>query len=505
MNDPIKKYSSWLLEDKGDKSKKFVQKDGGTKVVFKPIDSESFLIKYRKLAIIDAKQVLIGQPTIVNGTVQKPKGDYLNTGWQQTFDLLVNTTDKGKGPNLELVEALRELGTSKILVYEVSRKLLAPNKIVVTFTIYDKSKFKAPIGAGEKTAIDPDIKTMEASTAAQYAIDNATAAKIRNTVLNLEARVEKLDKEIDNEEGGTGKGAGGEGAGGKGETSTGTDVKDSKTGVSITIKDPVIFKKLRYATANSSIFKIIDKALSKISRFSRQGNADPDIYDNATFKKSEEELEEGKIGDYTITVLSALKKAFGIVTKTERGVVEDYLNQDFANKLADIINAQDINDSVKYILDPFGKYLIEAAIYESVFGLADLLGSQDVLDKFINNLKNFKVITAKKESATATPDDLSKIDYAKLVYGVKDSEDLKKVQKLMIDKLTNTNLKGLSSKWWYANVVTNKTYAGDGDYGGSTRGAVEDLKKGFKLSSGDVNGNTITKELVDRLYAYNDK
>ncbi len=40
----------------------------------------------------------------------------------------------------------------------------------------------------------------------------------------------------------------------------------------------------------------------------------------------------------------------------------DHFSQEFATKLANIINAKDINDSVKYILDPFGKYLIESAI-----------------------------------------------------------------------------------------------------------------------------------------------
>ena len=89
MKDPIKKYNSWLLEDK---SKRFVEKEGATKVVFKPIDDKSFLVKYKKLAVIDAERRLIGQPTIMNdGSVQYPASP--NSGWSQTANLLITSAD----------------------------------------------------------------------------------------------------------------------------------------------------------------------------------------------------------------------------------------------------------------------------------------------------------------------------------------------------------------------------------------------------------------------------
>jgi hypothetical protein len=487
MQHPVKKYHGWLLEEK-DKSRKYKEKEDRAKVVFKPIDDSSFLVKYKRQAIIDGQKRLNGQPTIQGDKVVLPDPAYLNAGWKETLSFLRRATTEGKGPSSELMSQIESVGKTMIAVYEVSRKLLTPNRIVITYSLYKKSDFKPVIA-------DVNITTLDADTAGKYATTPEIAAKIRDRVLNIDSQAEVIAQQIQREEEAAAKDAATKG------DATNVSSNVQSTGEKITVDAEISFEKLRYASSTGDLFKIVNSTISKISKYAKRGDV-KDVSENAAFKKCIEELKNRRMGTYTIAVLSALKKAYGIITEDEYGDPEDRINQQFADKLSNIINAPElkVGESLNYVLDPLGKFLISSKLYETLDNpvtLAELLGGSQILSDFIAALK---VIKTESSTSTSTPEELSKITYP-IKFGTI-SDDVKKVQKLMIDKFKNTGLKQASSQPWYNNVVNSQKYAGDGEYGSSTRGAVEYLKRGFKLASKDVDGNTITKELVDALYSY---
>jgi hypothetical protein len=181
-------------------------------------------------------------------------------------------------------------------------------------------------------------------------------------------------------------------------------------------------------------------------------------------------------------------------------------NQDFADKISEIHNAKDVSESKRtYTLDPLGKFLVEARLYEDggPYGLDDLLGVE-VLAKFKEELK--KPI-AGATASTSTPEELSKIPYP-LKYGIKKNEDLKKVQRLILDKFEKTDLgQALNvdpDKSQYTKFVN--TDRDDGGYGPTVQWAVDTL--GYILAASDSTINTnagkeINKKFVDALYKYN--
>jgi hypothetical protein len=260
----------------------------------------------------------MGQPTIQNDKVVLPDPKYLNSAWKETVAFLQRSTGK-KGPNSDLMDKIESVGKTMIAVYEVSRKLLTPNKIVITYSLYPKSDFK-PLLA------DANIFTLDADTAGKYATTPEVAAKIRDRVLNIDSQAEVIDQQIEREQ----QAAAAEAAkkpGSQADVST----TNQSTGEKIKIEGAgPPFEKLKYLGSKTDLFKVINSTISKIARFSRRGE-DKEVYDTENFKKCEDELDNGRVGNYTIAVLAALKTAYKIPTTDERGRSVHLFNQDFAD------------------------------------------------------------------------------------------------------------------------------------------------------------------------------
>jgi hypothetical protein len=211
------------------------------------------------------------------------------------------------------------------------------------------------------------------------------------------------------------------------------------------------------------------------------------------------------MGTYTISVLSALKKAYGIPTEDEYGDPEDKINQQFADKLSNIINAPElkVGESLNYVLDPLGKFLISNKLYETLDNpvtLAELLGGSQILSDFIAALKGIKV---ESSTSTSAPAELKDINYSDIKYGAKKDANLKAVQTFIIKKLRETDIgpgiKGIDAAT-YNKFISD---GADGGYGPTVNAMIYYLKSGFKLA--DTNGKTITKELIDKLSAHTKK
>jgi hypothetical protein len=496
MNYPIKKYHGWLLEEEKDKSRKYKEIKAHAKVVFKPIDDTAFLVKYKNQAALDANKNLAGQPGIKNDKILKPDKKYLNDGWDQTVKFLERAVEAGKGPDSSLMEKIRDVGTAMIAVYQVSRKLLTYNKIVVTYTLYPKSDFQDLLK-------DPDIKALDATTAGKYAINDTTAAKIRNRVLNIDSKAEVKAQQIELEQK-----AEDEKKINTGEP--GVTTTQQTTGKKLTIARDIPFTDLKFADPKGKIFPIIKEVIFQISRYAHRVT-EKGIIANPAFKESISELKSNRIGNATIGVLSALKKTDSTFnTVNDAGEPEDMLNQTLLSEFERIINAPSLKTESKgYTLDPLGKFLIESKVYEDgpdIVTLADLIGSKDRLAEFIKLLKEIKIETS---GSTSTSTDLTNVKYP-IKYGVKDNEDLKKVQRLILKKLAETSLGPTVEK--ADNVAYNafvNTWKDDGDYGTTTTKIINVLAAGLGVHYGvtiEVNGGaSITQDFVNKLSNYNVK
>jgi hypothetical protein len=464
-NYKVKRYENWLVEDKT----KVVKKGGESKLVYKKIDDNSFLIKYIRQPIIntDTKR-LIGETKIVNGQVKADS----NNAWKQTLKFLDDE-------NVVMRDFPEVKDPNNIIVYSVVRGLLTPNRIVITYNIYEKSKFQDIIK-------DAAVLTLYSEDAAKYAVDDQVAAEIKKRALNIDSEAEKkvaAEKQTE-----------GEGSSSKGEPLI-TDA--SKRAVTISSQIPV--SDLKYVSkkgTNANLFKVIDNALTVIGKAARnKTGTQKDVSDNPIFKEAENELDRGAIGENVVKVISAIMRAYNITTTDKRGNDKDMFSQEIADKLSQIAGM--INEKKGFVLAPNGLLIFESRLYEDGEGLTldTVFGDVAAVGRFVAALKP-------AASTTTLPAELKDIKYP-IKFGTI-SNEVKAVQKLMVDKLTNTKLKSLSDKDFYKKFMKFKD---DGEYGGGTRDTVAFLKSGlkrdFKLSETD--GNTITKEFVDALSSYNEK
>ena len=461
-NYKVKRYENWLVEDKT----KVVKKGGESKLVYKKIDDNSFLIKYIRQPIIntDTKR-LIGETKIVNGQVKADS----NNAWKQTLKFLDDE-------NVVMRDFPEVKDPNNIIVYSVVRGLLTPNRIVITYNIYEKSKFQDIIK-------DAAVLTLYSEDAAKYAVDDQVAAEIKKRALNIDSEAEKkvaAEKQTE----------------GEGSSSTGEPpIADaSKRGVTISSQIPVSdLKFVSKKGMNANIFKLIDNALTVIGKAARnKTGTQKDVSDNPIFKEAENELDRGAIGENVVKVISAIMRAYNITTTDKRGNDKDMFSQEIADKLSQIAGM--ISEKKGFILAPNGLLILESRLYEDGEGLTldTVFGDLAAVGRFVAALKPAASTT------TTLPAELKDIKYPIKFKTI--SNEVKAVQKLMVDKLTNTKLKSLSGQDYYKRFMQFKD---DGEYGGGTRDTVAALKRGFKLCETD--GNTITKEFVDKLSAYNEK
>jgi hypothetical protein len=461
-NYKVKRYENWLVEDKT----KVVKKGGESKLVYKKIDDNSFLIKYIRQPIIntDTKR-LIGETKIVNGQVKADS----NNAWKQTLKFLDDE-------NVVMRDFPEVKDPNNIIVYSVVRGLLTPNRIVITYNIYEKSKFQDIIK-------DAAVLTLYSEDAAKYAVDDQVAAEIKKRALNIDSEAEKkVAAEKKDEEGGS--------------SSTGEPPITDASKRAVTISSQIPVSDLKYVSkkgTNANLFKVIDNALTVIGKAARnKTGTQKDVSDNPIFKEAENELDRGAIGENVVKVISAIMRAYNITTTDKRGNDKDMFSQEIADKLSQIAGM--ISEKKGFILAPNGLLILESRLYEDGEGLTldTVFGDLAAVGRFVAALKPAASTT------TTLPAELKDIKYPIKFKTI--SNEVKAVQKLMVDKLTNTKLKSLSGQDYYKRFMQFKD---DGEYGGGTRDTVAALKRGFKLCETD--GNTITKEFVDKLSAYNEK
>lgn len=193
---------------------------------------------------------------------------------------------------------------------------------------------------------------------------------------------------------------------------------------------------------------------------------DPDVAKQDSFKKAKSEIKAGKLGNNTSILVSALIAGFGL--KDEYGDPIDSITPELFNKMQSIIG--EVKESKVLTFNSWNKL------------------NEDV---DVEGFDNDAFIVALGGSKKLNTGDI-KLPDGGIVKGsvAKGDAELKKVQKLIIDKLSPV----LSGNSIFSKFVK---YGADGDFGPTTETVVAMAKSGYGLS--DKNGKVITSELIDAL------